>query len=1163
MLQLYDINHNKICGLTNYKDLKIERELSGDENLSFSYPHNDDKYTFIKEECYLRTAQNEYVIKEINVNDDWTEVVAKVNVEALKGTPFGHFQVNELTLPSATIDSIKKACANTINLALAGTGWTIGSCNIEKSRTVKKGNCSSYEILQEIRKVYLCDFKFDAINKKVYIYQSMGLDRGSYFSEELNLKKIEIQSNSYDYCTRIIPLGKDGLKITDINNGKDYVESYQYSNKVISIYWEDNRYESKESLKEDAIAKLKELSKPVKAYSVEIIDLASISDKYKNILDYDLGDVITLISKDKKLRDKQRIIKLIEYPDEPERNSCEIANRTLRFEDIQANTLRATEVISSVTTSDGMLEGSKVNSIDWVQLKNVNIMVADIQDLNAVTARIGTLETTTATITQLNAVNSKIDNLVVTTAQISDASITNAKILNAAIDTAKIRAGAITRALIADGAIGTAQIAEASIGTSHISSLTADVFNSGTIDTSKVTIAGANSRLLIRGNRLQVFAVKSDNSLYERVTLGDVNGDGLVFGFRVRSADGETVLLDENGVTREGITDGSISNEKIAGDANISGTKLDINSVVTTINSIATTTIQSSKVFLNNSTLDVQFSNLKTTVTEQGQTISTQGAQIVALNNSVVLKVDSQAFSSYKVINDSNITTINSRLSTAESSLSILQNQITLKVSSTDIEIIKNSIIKVRYIRDWINGSSASIGNHWVEIKAMRGTTNVAKNKTVTGSSPENTSCPYSRVTDDNTLTTSYANPNLNGGNQYVQIDLGAVYDDIDYLHIWHYYGDSRIYHNNKTEVSSDGTNWITLFDSSKSSEYAETSAGHVVNVNMGRIVNRINVAESTIKQNSQDILLKVDVNGVMSAINQSAEAIKIQASKIDLTGYATFTSLSTPGQTTINAGNITTGTMNASRISGGTITGALLKTSNTTDYLSIENQNILVYRNSSARIKLGFDMLYNSGLELGPTDIATTPYLDFHSSGTPSDYDCRIISSGGSSTLGQGVLDITAAAVKLNRQVMLYSSDNTMTSMRCINPAVQRYIEVSTIFGAKGLTYWDSDKRYKMNIEETDKTALDKIMKIKHYDFDYKAGLKHFDVGYISQQLMEINPQWVITVPQEAANGEVSDFYIPNQTTIIPYLSKAIQELKQLIDNQNREIKTLKKQLK
>ncbi|MDT4867499.1 hypothetical protein FQZ97_1024130 [compost metagenome] len=43
---------------------------------------------------------------------------------------------------------------------------------------------------------------------------------------------------------------------------------------------------------------------------------------------------------------------------------------------------------------------------------------------------------------------------------------------------------------------------------------------------------------------------------------------------------------------------------------------------------------------------------------------------------------------------------------------------------------------------------------------------------------------------------------------------------------VWHYYADGRTYYATKTEVSVDGTNWNTIFDSATSGTYPETSAG-------------------------------------------------------------------------------------------------------------------------------------------------------------------------------------------------------------------------------------------------------------------------------------------------------------------------------------------------
>lgn len=66
-------------------------------------------------------------------------------------------------------------------------------------------------------------------------------------------------------------------------------------------------------------------------------------------------------------------------------------------------------------------------------------------------------------------------------------------------------------------------------------------------------------------------------------------------------------------------------------------------------------------------------------------------------------------------------------------------------------------------------------------------------------------------------------------------------------------------------------------------------------------------------------IELKVDTGSLISSINMSAETVKINASKVNLTGYVTMTDLSTSGKTSIYGGNIQTNTINADKLSIGT----------------------------------------------------------------------------------------------------------------------------------------------------------------------------------------------------------------------------------------------------
>ena len=322
MLKLYNKEHVAIDTLTDTKDLKIEYVLSGEDLLEFSLSISDEKINLLEEEGYIRNKDNEYVIKAIDPSDNFKRFSCNINVEALVGKAIASF------------DTSNNNVNDTIRLAIAGTGWILADNNITKRRTVRLTNTNALEVLKEVRKVFRVDIRYDAINKIIYVYEQFGEDRGVYFSDELNLKSFSIPSDTYDYATRLYPKGKDGLTIASINNGKEYIENFQYSNKVLELIWEDNRYTDVNSLKEDAEVKLDELSKPKRTYQASISDLAKQSEEY-NFLDFFLGDTITLLSKQEKFRDKQRIVKYIQYPDDPSQNSCELGNTTLTFEELQ------------------------------------------------------------------------------------------------------------------------------------------------------------------------------------------------------------------------------------------------------------------------------------------------------------------------------------------------------------------------------------------------------------------------------------------------------------------------------------------------------------------------------------------------------------------------------------------------------------------------------------------------------------------------------------------------------------------------------------------------------------------------------------------------------------------------------------------------------------
>lgn len=168
-----------------------------------------------------------------------------------------------------------------------------------------------------------------------------------------------------------------------------------------------------------------------------------------------------------------------------------------------------------------------------------------------------------------------------------------------------------------------------------------------------------------------------------------------------------------------------------------------------------------------------------------------------------------------------------------------------------------------------------------------------------------------------------------------------------------------------------------------------------VASVAANGLISSINQSSETIKINAS----KVNITGdtMISAINGATGTVKINASKINLSGYVTVSALSTAGSTTINGSNITTGSISADRISGGSLrlgTGGA-------GYMDIYKDNDRMGRFSAYNIYLG-------GIEqLGTDNKFHTPRLKISTSGS-IEFPCYTLNSNynSSSTVSTMTLD-------------------------------------------------------------------------------------------------------------------------------------------------------------
>lgn len=301
----------------------------------------------------------------------------------------------------------------------------------------------------------------------------------------------------------------------------------------------------------------------------------------------------------------------------------------------------------------------KTGEFETLKTDVANFKQTFTDDLQASNAKINTLESDHATFkeataTNLNATNARIANieadyLKATDAKLTYATITNLNTTNAEIAKLKTKDAEIdklvaTKATITDlnaavGRVGVLESSYANLNTLVNGNLTSDNIQNLTLTSRNTTIENG----MIKNAMIE-------NLSFDKITGMDINTTNLT----VHSSDGKSkwsdntiqisdanrvrvqigkdasndysmsvwdkngnLIWDALGATEKTIQRKIIRDGIVADDANISGSKLDINSVIKEVNG-STTKLKSSTIVMNdkNQTLDVVFNEMETTVAD-------------------------------------------------------------------------------------------------------------------------------------------------------------------------------------------------------------------------------------------------------------------------------------------------------------------------------------------------------------------------------------------------------------------------------------------------------------------------------------------------------------------------------------------------------------------
>lgn len=178
-----------------------------------------------------------------------------------------------------------------------------------------------------------------------------------------------------------------------------------------------------------------------------------------------------------------------------------------------------------------------------------------------------------------------------------------------------------------------AQLGNAQIKSAMIESVSAGKITAGDIITNNVRVMSEDGSLIISDETIQI----SDDTRV-RVQIGkDAAND---YSINIWDANGN-LMFSEGGITDKAIKEAIIRNDMVAANANISGSKLDIQSVYSAMNADGSSTLKGSKIYLDDKgqTLDVAFTSMTSTVNSLTSTVSSQGTQLSAVQGQISSKI--------------------------------------------------------------------------------------------------------------------------------------------------------------------------------------------------------------------------------------------------------------------------------------------------------------------------------------------------------------------------------------------------------------------------------------------------------------------------------------------------------------------------------------------
>ena len=800
------------------------------------------------------------------------------------------------------------------------------------------------------------------------------------------------------------------------------------------------------------------------------------------------------------------------------------------------------------------------------------------------------------------------------------------------------------------------------IKSAMIDSVAADKVTAGTIDASSIHFKSQSGRLDIFGETLQIKDITRP-----RVQIGkDASGD---YNMYVWDASGR-LMFDATGITASGIQRPIIVDSMVADNANISGDKINITSLVKEIND-GTEVIKSSHILVDgaNQSLSVVYNTITGDISTLSTALSVEQGKISSLITDMsqakgdVSTLKTNYSSLTQTVNGINstvgehtstLTSVTSKQTQFEQSVNGLTGRVssiesTASYTSTklnslvaDVNGFKTTVSDTYATKDTVNNISSTITQKVdslsVGIKESYNRINLIENSDFTNDTAcwnksLASTCTGGRATTwgSSTGRALWLNSTAFGtasSSWYQRIDIGrkvkGFYISTEFLTNSDYVAGPtnplatyiiNIYYTDGTSSSGSvrdtSHKWVRVGKyievEDKEVEYVRVylygrdfkgriafnrpflceansaaidpsywaPAQSEVTGNMSVVINagglRVNNGALSIYNNAGSRVLYGDTSGNLSMTGEiTANSGKIGGFGIKETRLigindGKYTVMQSAGMYAFYAGSTAESMTGAPfyvthagklKADDALLTGSFtsLGTENTKVVIGNGRMDLFINNNHCGGIASSYTSSTSRGillsadtgakfLSLGQTDINGNSGASWYTLNfglNPSGWTERHIFLGSSNfpvqpKNGKGyvvVSNVTGGGFRNIRQIYHGHPDSSTD-----------YLQYEDVTGADYYckTSWVSDAKIKANIMDTDVCGLDAIRRFKHESFIFKKTGFQRSIGYIAQNLQEIDPQLV-----ENLGGTLAI----NPEVVIPYISKAVQELDCIVKN-------------